>query len=408
LQTDAASANVRNGVLIRRTKEDASLVHLLFTQEIAPVKYFMRFGVLAASLVLFGVRVQAARSDELPVEYRATVSKGLEWLVKMQQRDGHWEGHGGQYQGAMTALCGMAFLMEGSTLHDGKYAANLRKAVDWMMDHGQNNGLLGNAHRANERERYMYGHGFGLLFLASVYGEEEDSDRRKRLEGILNRGVQFTGKAQTSRGGWGYVANGCNTEGDDLDEGSVTITQVQALRAARNAGISVPGIIIDKAITYLKKSTGPNGGVIYSLGMGRRDERAALTAAAVACGFSLGEYQSPLVKGWIKSCQNTIRPLGVGSGRIGHDEYTHYYYAQVLYMLGEDGYAKLFPNSGQHDRLSWSKYRKTTFDSLAKLQSEEGSWNSSATWGYVGPIYTTALSLSILQLDKATLPIYQR
>ena len=35
-----------------------------------------------------------------------------------------------------------------------------------------------------------------------------------KLEDILNRGVQFTGKAQTSRGGWGYVANGCNMEGD--------------------------------------------------------------------------------------------------------------------------------------------------------------------------------------------------
>jgi hypothetical protein len=359
-------------------------------------------GILTATFVVSGFALGQIRADELPAEYRATVSKGLDWLVKMQQRDGHWEGSGGQYQGALTALCGMAFLMEGSTLHEGKYALNVRKAVDWMMDHAQGNGLLGNFQRANERERYLYGHGFGLLFLASVYGEEEDSERRKKLEDILDRGVQFTGKAQTSRGGWGYVANGCHMEGDDLDEGSVTITQLQALRAARNAGIS------DRAVVYLKKSTGPGGGVIYSLGMGRRDERVALTAAAIACGFSVGEYQSPMVRGWIKSCQTTIRPLGTGSSRMGHDEYTHYYYAQVLYMLGEDGYAKLFPESHQHDRLTWSKYRVATFEALAKLQSADGSWNSSATWGYVGPIYTTALSLSILQLDKGTLPIYQR
>jgi hypothetical protein len=362
---------------------------------------------LVASL-LPGAVLHSLRAEELAPPYRTAVTKGLDWLAKMQQRDGHWEGNGGQYQGAMTALCGMALLMEGSTIHDGKYAATVRKAVDWMMDHAQGNGLLGNIHQANQRERYMYGHGFGLLFLACVYGEEEDSERRKKLEELLDRGVQFTGKAQTSRGGWGYVANGCNTEGDDLDEGSVTITQVQALRAARNAGISVPGSIIDKAIRYLKRSTGPGGGVIYSLGMGRRDERPALTAAAVACGFSLGEYQSAMVKGWIKACQNLIRPLGAGSGRMGHDEYTHYYYAQVLYMLGEDGYRKLFPDSNPHDRLSWSQYRKTTFDTLVRLQSSEGSWNSSATWGYVGPIYTTALSLAILQLDKGTLPIYQR
>ena len=92
------------------------------------MKYSIPFGVLAGCLVLSGLGWYAVRGDEPPAEFRQTVTKGLDWLVKMQQRDGHWEGHGGQYQGAMTALCGMAFLMEGSTIHNGKYAANVRKA----------------------------------------------------------------------------------------------------------------------------------------------------------------------------------------------------------------------------------------------------------------------------------------
>ena len=64
--------------------------------------------------------------------------------------------------------------------------------------------------------------------------------------------MQFTGKAQTSRGGWGYVSA---ADGSDFDEGSVTITQVQGLRAARNAGIVVPKSIIDKSQEYLKNCT---------------------------------------------------------------------------------------------------------------------------------------------------------
>src|SRR5207245_3098059 len=149
---------------------------LLRGQEFTPVKYSTRFAILAASLVLYGCGRYPVRAEEVPTEFRQAVTSGLDWLAKMQQRDGHWEGNGGQYQGAMTALSGMALLMEGSTIRDGKYSANVRKAVDWMMEHAQINGLLGNAHRANERERYMYGHGFGLLFLACVYGEEEDSE----------------------------------------------------------------------------------------------------------------------------------------------------------------------------------------------------------------------------------------
>ena len=49
--------------------------------------------------------------------------------------------------------------------------------------------------------------------------------------------------------------------GHDADEGSVTVTQVQALRAAKNAGIAVPKIIIDKAMKYLEMSTTDGGGV---------------------------------------------------------------------------------------------------------------------------------------------------
>jgi len=244
----------------------------------------------------------------------------------------------------------------------------------------------------------MYGHGFALLFLSCVYGEEDEGDRRRKLEDILTRAVQFSGKAQTTRGGWGYISA---ADGSDFDEGSVTITQVQAVRAARNAGISVPKEIIDKAIKYLKDSTSSDGGVIYSLaGGGGGGGRPALTAAAIACGFSAGEYGSKEVAGWFKFCNQQI-PLGLG-GRFGHDEYTHYYYAQAMYVLGDDGWGKMFPKD--RDGMTWTKYRKSTFDNLVRSQGADGGW----TGGMIGPVFITATHLTILQLDNAALPIYQR
>jgi hypothetical protein len=347
--------------------------------------------------------VPLARGDEIPQEYRASIRKGLEWLANQQVRDGHWEAQGGQYPSAMTGLAGMALLMEGSTLREGRYAERLRRAVDWLVDRSQRNGLLANPNNANEGGRYMYGHGFALLFLAQVYGEEEDGDRRRRLEDVLTRAVTFVGRAQSSRGGWYYTSA---ADGHDMDEGSVTVTQVQALRAAKNAGIVVPKSIIDKAMKYLENSTTESGGVIYSLaqagGRAIGGGQPALTAAALACGQSAGEYSSPLTKRWLKFCQVHIPIANVQ--RFGHDEYTHYYFAQCLYSLGDDGYAKLFPQSPQGERLVWSKYRKAMFEHLMKLQSGDGSWNG----GYVGPVYATAAYLTILQLDNGTLPIYQR
>src|SRR5262245_4631958 len=292
-----------------------------------------------------------ARGDEIPSEYRETIKKGLDWVVKSQQRDGRWDANGGQYPTTMTALGGMTLLMEGSTMREGKYAENLRRAVDWLVERSQRNGLIGNPNNPTEAGRYMYGHGFSMLFLASAYGEEEEPERRKKLEDVLTRAVDFCVKAQTNRGGWGYVSA---ADGGGFDEGSVTITQVQGLRACRNAGIVVPKEAIKKAHEYLEKCTTERGGVIYSLAQGggraMGGDRPPLTAAAIACMFNAGEYDSPLAKKWMTYCKSAIQ---IGAGRMGHDEYTHYYFAQAMYTIGEDGYARLFPQSKADDRLTW-------------------------------------------------------
>jgi len=356
--------------------------------------------VALGSLLCVGLR--AVQADEQPIEVQKTVENGLKWLASQQNKnDGHFEANGGQYPTTMTALAGMSFLMEGSTLREGKYSENIRKAVDWFMDRSQANGLLGNPANPTESSRYMYGHGFGLLFLSSVYGEEEDGDRRKKLEKMLTKAVEFCGKSQTNRGGWGYVSA---ADGGNFDEGSVTITQLQALRAARNAGIVVPKTIIDKAVKYLKDCTTPRGGIIYSLAHGQPvagTERPPLTAAAVSCAFSAGEYESEYAKKWIQYCKESIP---IAKGRVAHDEYQSYYFSQACWVLGDDRYGKMFPNSKPDDRLTWSKYRNTMFDHIRSTQNRDGSWTS----GYIGPIFTTAVNLTILQLEKGVLPIYDR
>ena len=356
-------------------------------------------GTLIAGLTLLTLP-GGARADEIPVEYRPTVQKGLEYLAKNQHKDGHWEAFGGQDPITMTGVCGMALLMEGSTMREGKYKDNIRHACDYLMSKAQPNGMIGSPNTPGESGRYMYGHGFATLFLASVYGEEEEGERRKRLEEILTKAAKFSHEAQTDLGGWGYLSA---KEGNNFDEGSVTVTQVQALRAVRNAGIPVPPKAIPMAQDYLKKSTNVQGGVIYSLRLGGGgDGRPALTAAAIACGFSTGDYQSDLIKKWFKFCQGHLRTLG--DGRMGHDEYTYYYFGQAVYFLGEKRWKELFPNDPPEQVLTWSNYRKATFDNLVRTQQADGSWGGS----YAGATFATATYLTILQLDNGVLPIYQR
>ena len=67
----------------------------------------------------------------------------------------------------------------------------------------------------------------------------------------------------------------------------------KGLRGCRNAGIPVPKEIIDKAIKYIRKCTLPDGGVQYSSKGG--GGRPAITAAAIACLFNAGDYDSEYV-----------------------------------------------------------------------------------------------------------------
>jgi squalene cyclase len=314
-------------------------------------------------------------------EVRRTVDQGLEWLASQQSRLGHWSANNNRYPTAMTAMSGMALLCEGSTTTQGKYAANVRRAVDYLVARSRTNGLIGDPDRD---DRYTYGHGFSMLFLSQVLGEEEDSIRREQLVDVLTRAVQFTGRAQTDAGGWGYLSA---KDGNGFDEGSTTITQVQGLRGCRNAGIPVPNEIIDKAIGYIKKCSLEDGagGVQYnSRGGGGRP---AISAAAIACLYNAGEYDSEYVPKLLQYCRKNLS--NISNRGFGHWHYAHYYFSQVEYREGGK---------------SWEDYRDRIYSRILQEASADGSWIQ----GYIGPVYTTSINLTILQLESAALPIYQR
>ena len=149
-----------------------------------PRSWFLTAVVVAVLGGLAAVPAPSPAQDtKRKVDVDAVVERGLEYLKKTQAADGHWDATGGNYPTSMTALAAMCFLMEGSTLREGKYSDQVTKSVQWFLAGGRQTerGCLGNLNNPTEAQRYMYGHGFGLLFLACVYGEEEDNEQRKKL-----------------------------------------------------------------------------------------------------------------------------------------------------------------------------------------------------------------------------------
>jgi hypothetical protein len=306
---------------------------------------------------------------------RRAVEKGLAWLARQQHRDGHWEWANESLPVTTTALAGQALLLEGSTIRGGRYAGNLRRAAEWLMARARPDGRVGDPGAKGESVPGLSSHAFAVTFLASVYGEEEDLERRKKLEKVLQGAVKYLVDAQTARGGWGLVPA---KEGNDFDEAEATAHALLALRAARQVGLPVPREAIATGDAYLERTVKP-----LSLDV---------VEALVALGPEA--FRSPSAKKWLRDVEGLL--AFHGGGLI---EYHNVYTARLAYALGEEGYAKLFPESKPGDRITWSGYRKTTFAHLLGTQRDDGSWTQG-----LDAVYSTAVNLMILQLERSAVP----
>ena len=320
--------------------------------------------------------------EEITPALRRAAERGLAYLAETQSRDGGWGAGGARYgrggpgsQSAMTGLAGLAFLAGGHTPGRGEYGKNVSRAVEWVIRNTDNAGVIRNMQSPTHGA--MYGHGFACLFLAEVYGMTGD----RRVKRSLQKSVKLMVRCQNPQGGWRYNPT---PQSADL---SVTVCQIQALRAARNAGIKVPEKTIQKSISYLKKSACPDGSFAYTIGSSRGS--LALTGAGVTSLCGLGLYELPQIRKAGKRLMREV-PKGRKGGRggYGHYFYTHYYCAQAAYQLGGSYWAKWFP-----------AIRKE----LVGSQAKDGSWADGA-----GPNFGTAMACIILQIPYRYLPILQR
>ena len=336
--------------------------------------------VLGGGLALGGVGNQTALAAKRVPEWDRAIDKGLKHVAQTQSRLGHWSANN-NYPVAMTALAGTALICSGSTTTQGPFAKNIRRSVDYLLTKARPNGLIGDPLLDS---RYTYGHGFSMLFLSQVLGEEEDVERREELIEVLTKAVEFSISAQTPSGGWGYVSA---RDGNNFDEGSTTITQVQGLRGCRNAGIPVAKESIDSAKKYIYECKNEDGGISYS-SRNRGSSRPAITAAALAALYNAGDYDSNHVPDMLKYCKENLANVNDEQRSFGHWHYTYVYYAQVMYREGGK---------------QWGEFRDKLNRKIVADQQDDGGWQ-----GSIGPIYVASCNLIMLQLDRGFLPIYQK
>lgn len=301
------------------------------------------------------------------------IDRGLAWLASRQEEDGSFTGSGYARNVAVVSLAGMAFLSGGHSPGRGEYGEQVSRCLRYVLDNAADDGFICNPSYTSHGP--MYDHGFGSLFLAEVYGMSPDSEVRDKL----SRAVKLIVSTQNSDGGWRYQPRIADA---DI---SVTICQVMALRAAKNAGIYVPNETIDRCIDYVKRSQNADGGFMYMLHGG--PSRFPRSAAGVVALYSAGIYEGEEIRKGLEYLNQHI-PRREDLSRDTHAMYGQYYAVQAMWQAGGE---------------NWQRWYPAAQEVLLRQQQADGSWMD-----LICAEYGTAMACIVLQMPNNYLPIFQR
>lgn len=321
-------------------------------------------------------------SDITPRSMNA-VARGLAWLADQQQDDGSWTckvgyklnedfiGEEGKHVG-VTALAGMAYLANGNTPGRGKYGHVVEGALSYVLSCVRTNDGYISANGTR-----MYEHAFATMFLAEVYGMSPRDDLKEKLR----QAAYLIVRSQNDEGGWRY-----QPFARDADI-SITVSTLQALRAARNVGIRVPKEVIKHAMDYVKRCADNQDGSFSYQDLQKYQTRSTypLTAAGVTALFSGGEYDSVQARRGLDYLRTHQYELQWSKY---HYFYGHYYACQAFYQAGG---------------AVWEDYFSTLREEILSNQNPDGHWEDD-----VGPTYATAMGCLLLSVPMDYLPIFQR
>lgn len=356
------------------------------------------------------------------VAVKNAVELGLAHIASLQQDDGSWINDIGFKLGAgmgaykvtpmgddqphvgVTALCCMAFMANGHTVDRGEYQGNVRRGLRFILANMDSFGQV----KANGSR--MYSHAFATLFLCEVYGMTGDMRTKEALTNAVSFIMKNQVSAETNFGGWRYEP------GQQDADTSITVCQVQALRAARNVGIVVPQAIIDAARRYIVGNYRAEvGSFAYQPEQGYGRTSMALTAAGVVSLQSAGQYDSYRdPSGALIDLQAALRFITQyrPDERLNMDArvvcdfgfwYGHYYAAQAFRQYGHVR-PDYWVTWNQMNRRHFLKMQKSGVNAKGQRVGywidEVGNWDKDRA-------YATAMACLILSIPNDYLPIFQ-
>lgn len=334
--------------------------------------------------------LELPRAEYTTPESERALAAGLAWLSAAQAKtgDGSFSVADTERQNyaplGVSALATLAFLADGNAPGRGPHGQVVERALEYLLrqtDLSAESNRRGYISVQGDGLSRTHGHGFATLALAEIYGMSAGAER---VRTALLAAVHRIEASQGSEGGWEYEPHAVPGH-----EGSVTVCLVQALRAARDAGIRIDLEVVRRAEDYVRRLQAPNGLFCYTLGDERRAS-SALAAAAITTLNAAGRYDDTLILGTVDAIWSDLT-LQEEQGRTSFcPEYERLYLAQAFWQIADTS----------HFRRWYADERER----LLRTQEEDGSWRGSR----FGAAYATAVNCLVLAIPSSDLPIFQR
>ncbi len=414
--TQFPSSDCRNLLQPARLAPAASAVPLVVTRLLATTVIWIALTrsqvaaqEAAPSIISESSNLYAALPPAEWSNVESAVDRGLAYLASVQEEDGRFPSEDAA-QPAVTSFAVMAFLSRGHMPDEGKYGAQISRAIDFVLSTQRRRGYFSllpvtpPVGHLSPAQTVNYNHSIAGLMLGEVYGMTR-GERSTKIEAAITNALIYHREVQTRQkekpsdiGGFRYgYPEGPNASSDM----SVTGWALMFLRSARNAEFNVPKQYFDEGLDFVERCYEKDP-ALHDKGVFRyrpleSDPTAnpqitlANTASSMLTLILGGRHTHagiPAGAAWFRS-RDYPRPW-----QDGYYYLSSYYSSQATAQVGGDTWNQIFPQIARN---------------LLQEQTPEGGWPiaGGAERNY-GAAYSTSLAILALTPAYQLLPIYQR
>jgi hypothetical protein len=326
----------------------------------------------------------------------ASIRKGVEFLLKDQNKDGSWgsaertkglniyapvPGAHQAFRTAVTALCVMALIEAG-----GK-SPEVVKAIE----RGEDNlfAELGKTRRATADAIYnVWTHAYGIQALVRMHGRlPDDKERQKKIEEMIGEQFDRLRRYESTDGGWGYYDFDAGTQRPNASSTSfVNGAVLVAFYEAKQLGLPPPEKVAKRGIDSTKRQEKPDHSYLYGeylkwQPMHPINRPGGSLGRSQCCNVALRLWgdkgiTDEVLKSWLDRLISRNGWLSMGRKRpIPHE--SHFAVAGYFYYFGHYYAARCIDELKAADRPFYQDHLARI---LTELQEKDGSW-----WDY--PLY---------------------